>query len=138
MVCGCWVSIRVAVQGAGSAVWRATQASRNTAMRPEAARRAHTPFRKPLYITACNPYGKILTDADNVQRQAVFAQELRQRSLIFLTGIGAHPNENWPGEPSYLILGLSLEAAREMGVTHEQNAIVWCGANAVPDLILLR
>jgi len=34
--------------------------------------------------------------------------------------------------------GLSLEASKSLGARFEQNAIVWSGADAVPQLILLR
>jgi hypothetical protein len=37
-----------------------------------------------------------------------------------------------------LILGLDLEAARTLGNRMEQNAIVWIGADAVPELVLLK
>lgn len=90
------------------------------------------------YITACNPFSEVITDTDNEARQAEFARKLHQRSLVFLPGIGAHPDDPRPGEPSYLVLGLSLEAARKLGAAHEQNAIIWCGPDAVPQLILLR
>ena len=42
------------------------------------------------------------------------------------------------GEASYLIFGLTLEAAKMLGMRLEQNAIVWAGVDAVPQLILLR
>jgi hypothetical protein len=37
-----------------------------------------------------------------------------------------------------LVFGLTLEAAKAMGRTLEQNAIVWSAADAIPRLILLR
>lgn len=71
-------------------------------------------------------------------RQEDLANELKQRSLIFIDGIGQHPSKEWPGEPSYLVFGLKLEAAKTLGVKYEQNAIIWTGSDAVPQLILLR
>ena len=53
-------------------------------------------------------------------------------------GLGQHPTNGWSGEVSYLILGLTLEAAKVLGARHEQNAIVWSDADALPQLILLR
>ena len=43
-----------------------------------------------------------------------------------------------PGEPSYLVFGLKLEAAKTLGRALRQNAIVWSDVDAVPRLILLR
>jgi hypothetical protein len=90
------------------------------------------------FITACNPLSQELPAHENQRRQDELAKELSQRSLNYLDGFGQHPSGRWPGEPSFLVLGLELEAAKSLGQSLEQNAIVWCGANAVPELILLR
>lgn len=90
------------------------------------------------FVTACNPYSRVLDTAANAARQASLARELHQRRLAFLPGIGRHPTNAWPGEPSFLVLGLPLEDARILGERFEQNAVVWNGADAVPGLVLLR
>ena len=90
------------------------------------------------YITACNPRGKRLSDALNAHRHDELGRELRRRGLKFLQGEGRHPVGNWPSEASYLILGLSLETAKILGKKYAQNAIVYCGSDAVPRLVLLR
>jgi hypothetical protein len=90
------------------------------------------------YVTACNPYSQALEDAANAQRHAELGRELRQRSLAVIEGLGQHPSNGWEGEASSLVLGLTLEAAKVLGARHEQNAIVWSDADAVPQLILLR
>jgi hypothetical protein len=36
------------------------------------------------------------------------------------------------------VLGMALDAAQEVGRRYGQNAIVWAGADAVPELVLLR
>ena len=89
------------------------------------------------FITAWNPYSKRCSDEDNAKRKDVLSHELRQLGLKFVDGLGQHPTDQW-GEPSFLVLGISLEAAKALGERYEQNAIVWCGAEAVPELVLLR
>ena len=71
-------------------------------------------------------------------RQQALAKELSRRSLTFLRGIGQHPSNEWPGEDSFLVFGLTLEAAKVLGSKFEQNGFVWNGADGVPQLILLR
>ena len=90
------------------------------------------------FITACNPLSKQLSETDNVNRQSELSAELKRRSLSIREGVGRHPSGDWPGEPSFLVLGLSLEAAKSLGMAFEQNAIIWCGPDAVPNLVLLR
>ena len=90
------------------------------------------------FITAWNPFSRRVTPAENLDRQARLIAELGQRQLRFIEGIGQHPSNDWPGEPSLLIFGITLEQARELGVAFEQNAVIWAGADAVPQLVLLR
>jgi hypothetical protein len=90
------------------------------------------------FLTACNPLSRTFDAASNAERQAALAQELNNRGLAFESGIGQHPSNGWPGEESFLVYGLELEAAKALGMRIEQNAFVWCGADAVPQLILLR
>jgi Protein of unknown function (DUF3293) len=90
------------------------------------------------FITACNPLGKRATAALNAQRQEALLAALSRRKLVALRGIGRHPSNSWPGEPSFLVLGIARRAARALGRQFEQNAIVWAGPDAVPRLVLLR
>lgn len=90
------------------------------------------------FITACNPFSQNLSETANAERQAALARELKRRSLTFVDGIGQHPSNQWPGEDSFLVLGLTLESAKKLGTHFEQNAIIWIGSNAVPQLVMLR
>lgn len=90
------------------------------------------------FITAYNPYSEITSDSQNVQRNQVLFNELKSKELFFLNGEGKHPSGNWPGEASYLILGISVDESKELGSKYEQNAIIWCGQDVIPQLVLLR
>lgn len=90
------------------------------------------------FLTACNPLSTPLDDLANAARQAELAGELSRRGLKFLPGIGQHPSNEWPGEESFLVFGLELDAAKALATRFEQNAFVWCGADVVPCLITLQ
>jgi len=90
------------------------------------------------FVTACNPTSQSLDDAANAQRHADLREELQRLGLPFLEGAGRHPDNGWPAEPSFLVLGLEFDEARELGNRWQQNAVVWAGADAVPRLLLLR
>lgn len=90
------------------------------------------------FVTACNPFSETLDEGANAYRQEMLAVELMRRGLTYIEGVGQHPSNDWSGEASFLVLGVSIDAARELGVRFEQNAIVWAGGDAVPQLVLLR
>ena len=90
------------------------------------------------FVTACNPFGVDVGKAANHARQLELTRELGRRSLTFFNGIGKHPSGGWTAEPSCFVLGLSLEAAKKLGRKFDQNAVIWCGSDAVPELVLLR
>jgi len=90
------------------------------------------------FISACNPYSRLIGNEENAERQAELAQELVQRGLTFFDGIGRHPAGGWPAETSFLVLGLSFDDSKKLGEKYQQNAIIWCGPDAVPELVLLR
>ena len=90
------------------------------------------------FVTACNPFSQRLSDATNAARQESLGSELSRLGLAFLPGVGEHPSDKWPGEASFLVFGLTLDAAKALGNRFDQNAIIWSGTDAVPQLILLR
>lgn len=92
-----------------------------------------------LFITAFNPDGQQLQDDSiNEVNQERLLQELRAKTQYVFSGIGDDPSGMWPGEPSWLALGLNLDDSQELGRRYQQNAVLWADADAVPRLILLR
>jgi len=90
------------------------------------------------FVTACNPHSQRLSPAENTARQEELAGWLKTRDMPSLRGWGAHPDGNWPAEASFLVPGLALETACELGRNFEQNAVVWTDSSSIPELILLR
>ena len=90
------------------------------------------------FITACNPNSIALSEGANIKLQADFGVELQNRGFDYLLGIGQHPDNDWPGESSYLVLGLAIQAAKALAIKLEQNAFIWNGHDAVPKLVLLK
>ena len=90
------------------------------------------------FLTAYNPLGTIQSDAANDQGHAELADKLRELGLQAIEGSGSEEGTEWPAEKSYFALGLALEPAKAIGTHFDQDAIVWVGPDAVPQLILLR
>ena len=102
-----------------------------------AALHAAAQVHSSAFISACNPYSQPLGDAQNASRQAALASLLQERGYSFIDGSGQLRDDDWC-EPSFLVLGIALPEAREFGARFEQNAILWCEADGVPRLKLLR
>jgi len=90
------------------------------------------------FLTAYNPRGTVQTDAANDRAHAELAAKLQALGLRAIEGSGSEEGTDWPSEKSYFALGLALEPAKEIGTHFDQDAIVWVGVDAVPQLILLR
>jgi len=92
-----------------------------------------------VFITAFNPYSQARNLEANEAAHARLGDELEglARGRV-IEGAGTDSTGEWPEEKSYFALGVDLETARRIGNEYRQNAIVWVGADAVPQLILLR
>jgi hypothetical protein len=87
------------------------------------------------FITAWNPFAQALSPTENEQRQQELKAQLKTRGLSWIEGIGQHPSNEWPGEPSVLILNLNRESAKVLAAQYEQHAFVWADETAVPALV---
>jgi hypothetical protein len=92
-------------------------------------------YSSAAFLTAYNPYSQQLSNAENVARQEQLKIEITKRGLTTIEGIGQHPSNQWPGEPSLLIIGLSKAAAATLARQQEQNAFLWCDETSIPQLI---
>lgn len=90
------------------------------------------------YITAWNPLGMALAAEENLSRNEELRQELTRRSLPHWAGQGKGTSGEWPGEDSFLILGMDLAAAVRLANDAEQNAFVWVDKQGTPELVLLK
>ncbi len=99
---------------------------------------ASTGCTSAVFITAYTPFSQPQSEEANRAAQVRLGDELASLGRPVLDGVGADPKGRWPPEPSYLVLGVLLEAAQALGRRYQQNALVWVGADAVPELMLLR
>ena len=90
------------------------------------------------FLTAYNPQGRLQSAAANDLGHVELAQLLRGKGLTIIEGAGSECGSDWSEERSWFALGLALSSAKELGTRFAQDAIVWVGPDAVPQLILLR
>ena len=90
------------------------------------------------FLTACNPFSSLTPEHENDLKNQQLEERLHELSVSFLKGMGEDPSGEWAGEPSVLALGISRGVAISLGNEFRQNAIVWIGADHIPELILLK
>lgn len=90
------------------------------------------------FVTAMNPYSKIVSDDQNAAAHDSLIKTLESAQIPFFGAFGVDPSGRWPSEEGVIAFGLDLEAAIIFGTDFEQNAIVWVGKDCVPQLVLLR
>lgn len=91
-----------------------------------------------VFVAAVNPYSRATEPQINTMLHQRLLADLRTHRKTFIEGMGEHPSKDWPAEPSVLAFDYSLEDAKQLGRDYEQNAIVYCGASGVAELISLR
>ncbi len=91
-----------------------------------------------VFITAYNPCGQAQSPEANEAAHASLSEKLNTLSPKVIEGAGADSTGQWPEEKSFFAVGVDLETAKNLGIFYKQDAIVWVGAGAVPELILLR
>lgn len=90
------------------------------------------------FLTAFNPLGIQKSDTENDQAHAELTKTLAHLGLESIEGSGSEEGTHWPAEKSLFALSLSREGATSIGRQFDQDAIVWVGDSAVPELVLLR
>ena len=87
------------------------------------------------YVTACNPGSVALSKSENVQRQQMLEQAVREAGFVFFRGEGVGDDGQWSPEPSLLILGITRAQAVDLGRRFGQRAIVYGEAGGSPLLL---
>ena len=90
------------------------------------------------FITAFNPYSQELSLKENRLRNKKLEGKIQSLDLYYIKGDGRCGDSGEVGEESFLVFGLSKKQAINLGKESQQNAIVVCGTNATPSLLLLK
>jgi len=90
------------------------------------------------FITAFNPQGAQRSTAENELAHQQLLSKIKALGLKCLDGEGSEAGTDWLAEKSCFALGLGRSDAIEIGHLFGQDAIVWVGESAVPELVLLR
>ena len=90
------------------------------------------------FITAYNPEGRQQSNEANDRDHRQLVALVTGLGLRAIEGAGEAQAGDWPPERSVFVPGLDRTAASDLGRRFRQDAIVWVGANVVPELVMLR
>ncbi|WP_428389091.1 DUF3293 domain-containing protein [Mucisphaera sp.] len=97
--------------------------------------------RTAAYLTAVNPHAQSLTDEANHQRLQELDTLLRHHNLTAYPGRALADSNDWPPEPSRLILAIDLQQATAIANRFDQRAFLCIDLNRsdppAPQLITL-
>jgi hypothetical protein len=88
------------------------------------------------FITAHNPYSKVLTQVENIDRHNQLKKALKHYITFEGHGVGEDPT--WEPELSLLIIGITKEHALLIGNKFEQKAIVIGKSDSAPELLIIN
>jgi len=77
------------------------------------------------FLTACNPFSKLLTLAENMKLQSQLIDDVKNLGLDYFDGEGRDPDGKWQPEKSILVLGISQQQSEILVDRYSQNAFVW-------------
>ena len=89
------------------------------------------------YITAYNPFGRLLTKQENEARNTRLQAELAALYPVF-EGVGVDPTGEWEGEASFLALGASKDTSLALSEAWEQNAVAFVDETLNVSLLFTR
>lgn len=89
---------------------------------------------RAVFITAWNPRSMILSDEDNIERNNQLESILLSKELKYYKGAGQDPNNIWPSEESFFVLGLDDCLTQSLCNEFQQNAVVIIDLSGIPKL----
>jgi hypothetical protein len=94
--------------------------------------------RNGAFITAWNPFSKVLSLKANERWNREMKRDLTVRGFAFVEGEGRGRTGEWPPEPSILAFGISRTEASAIGRRYRQNAVVYVPRDRPAELVMLR
>ena len=93
-----------------------------------------------VYITAWNPFSEMKSSIDNTIANNSLKEDLLKYvdDKHIIKGIGKDAKEEWPGEESYLVLGISMNEGLLLAKKYCQNAFIYHSVSQASELIIAR
>jgi len=90
------------------------------------------------FLTAWNPLSQVTDDKSNRAAQQQLAVDLHQLDVRVFEGVGIGRDGDWPGEESFLVLGIERIVADQIAVKYNQYAWLWIEISHRIELVMTR
>jgi len=90
------------------------------------------------FLTAWNPLSQATDGRSNQLAQQKLAADLDSLDVIIFDGIGKARDGDWPGEESFLVLGIERASADQLAVKYNQYAWLWIERANPVELVMTR
>ena len=90
-----------------------------------------------LFITACNPMGKVVDSVSNKLANNALEKDLLSQGLTVIAGYGEGTNEDTGEkhkEDSFFAYPVDRQTSLDLCIKYEQNAVVYVDSNGLPSL----
>ncbi len=87
------------------------------------------------FVTACNPHSIPATAEANQLAQEKLRKVIERNGWTCFPGSGEPGDHQWLAEPSFLVLGITCDEARSLGVRFAQNAVVFGELNQSAEVL---
>lgn len=95
-------------------------------------------LKSAIYITAWNPFSKMKSSDQNNKMNKLLKSDLMMMvsEENIIDGFGEDPSGEWPGEKSFLALGILKEQGINLSEKYGQNAFVYHELDLKTELVL--
>lgn len=87
-----------------------------------------------VFITAWNPFSKVLTEAENIAANEALKSDLEKVAASILNGYGSSPDTSWR-EDSFFAFPVERSASIKLCCQYRQNAVIFVSSDGVPELV---
>jgi hypothetical protein len=89
------------------------------------------------FLSAYAPFSDTVGSEANAKANKNLLEHLNKKKFKFYYGVAVDPSRRWPGEPGFLVFGLSPDSAQALGKACFQQAITQVDISGIPKMIYL-
>jgi len=90
------------------------------------------------FLTPCNPNSTQVPEIQNKNNLIKLEEKLKNLQMGYYSALHKADNQNWPDEPSFLLINVSLDSVQELSEEYHQSAFIYGQSGSEPEIIFYR